>query len=484
MQSVPKIVRERLRAAAPAAGHPDANVLTAFAERSLPETERAVVVEHLACCADCRDVLALALPEPEQMQTVFVPARSRWLTWPVFRWGFVTACVIAVATIGVMQLQRRQALTETAHLEGSANLQTRTAAPSTAGAPAQGKDKSLLSAHSTNASSGGYTGLPVTEQKLSPRAEQAQAPMPPPPVAGVADGQLQRGSQMPTQWRQQSAGAQSVPLLTAPAPAKTHAADLAASRMVPAAPQTVQVEASSQAQQVQTEVQTQIPSNQEAQLQAQSGQPAEHFGYGYYSKRVDKAKPPVSGQGANVGGPISADATTQQVIPAAAGGTALNGRNFAQLAELGPGRMPRWNIGSTGSLQRSLDQGKTWQDVEIRTSIAPEGGLTSFVIMPETPLAKAEIADKKDLKQPAASITFRAVTATGSDVWAGGSNGILYHSIDAGQHWTRVLPSLGGATLTGDVVSVEFSDAQRGKVATSTGEVWVTDDGGQTWQRQ
>ena len=60
MQNVPKIVRERLKAAATIVNHldshPDANVLTAFAERSLGENERGVVLDHLARCGDCRDI--------------------------------------------------------------------------------------------------------------------------------------------------------------------------------------------------------------------------------------------------------------------------------------------------------------------------------------------------------------------------------------------------------------------------------------------
>jgi hypothetical protein len=62
MQNVPKIVRERLKAATPAAQHPDANALAAFAERLLPERERALVFDHLARCGDCRDIVAWALP--------------------------------------------------------------------------------------------------------------------------------------------------------------------------------------------------------------------------------------------------------------------------------------------------------------------------------------------------------------------------------------------------------------------------------------
>ena len=70
MQNVPKIVRERLKAATPAVDHPDADVLTAFAERSLPKREQGVVLEHLARCGDCRDIVALALPATEPVEAV------------------------------------------------------------------------------------------------------------------------------------------------------------------------------------------------------------------------------------------------------------------------------------------------------------------------------------------------------------------------------------------------------------------------------
>jgi hypothetical protein len=70
MTEVPKIVYDRLRAAQknrvvpdgalldnehPDSGHPDADLLTAFAERTLSAAERDATLEHLALCNDCRD---------------------------------------------------------------------------------------------------------------------------------------------------------------------------------------------------------------------------------------------------------------------------------------------------------------------------------------------------------------------------------------------------------------------------------------------
>ena len=80
-------------------------------------------------------------------------------------------------------------------------------------------------------------------------------------------------------------------------------------------------------------------------------------------------------------------------------------------------------------------------------------------------------------------VVFRALAANGSDIWAGGAAGALYHSSDAGQHWVQVNPTADGNSLTGDIVTVEFSDAAHGKLTTSTRETWTTADAGDTWQK-
>ena len=67
MTEVPKIVHDRLRAALPEQAHPDADLLAAFAEQALSATERDGVLQHLALCGDCRDVIALALPAADMV---------------------------------------------------------------------------------------------------------------------------------------------------------------------------------------------------------------------------------------------------------------------------------------------------------------------------------------------------------------------------------------------------------------------------------
>jgi hypothetical protein len=102
MTDVPKIVHSRLRPT-PERGslqetHPEADVLTAFTEQALSAAERDHVLQHLALCADCRDVVALALPaldaavppletETETVRTVLPnESHATWLGWAGLRW--------------------------------------------------------------------------------------------------------------------------------------------------------------------------------------------------------------------------------------------------------------------------------------------------------------------------------------------------------------------------------------------------------------
>lgn len=104
-------LRRELAAFAPAGDHPDADVLTAFAEGSLLERERLSVMGHLACCAECREVLSLSaveLPQPaQQLELVAAAAPFAaghthrlklrvWLPWAAMAAGIVVACGVAL----------------------------------------------------------------------------------------------------------------------------------------------------------------------------------------------------------------------------------------------------------------------------------------------------------------------------------------------------------------------------------------------------
>ena len=175
----------------------------------------------------------------------------------------------------------------------------------------------------------------------------------------------------------------------------------------------------------------------------------------------------------------SANATNPQLTDAYAVST-VNGSNFSQTAALAP-ESARWSINAMGGLQRSLDQGKSWQDVDVIGAV----GITSGANMPmamKSSREKGLAKDKAEMKQ--ARVVFRAVSANGPDVWTGGSSGRLYHSTDAGGHWVQVVPTWSGVVLTDDIVSLQFADPLQGRIVTSSSEIWTTSDAGQTWQKR
>ncbi len=95
MEQIPKIAQQRLQIAKDTENHPDANLLSAFAEKALSDAENAGLLRHLSQCADCRDIAILAQPEMESILDARVPVASIQ-RWHGFRWAVWAACVIVV----------------------------------------------------------------------------------------------------------------------------------------------------------------------------------------------------------------------------------------------------------------------------------------------------------------------------------------------------------------------------------------------------
>ena len=99
MKPLPATVRRGLRATVES--HPDVNLLAAFSERTLANPERDLVLGHLARCAECREVVTLAIPLLAPIQMEVRPARS-WR--PVLAWSGLAACAAIAA--GVLWMPR------------------------------------------------------------------------------------------------------------------------------------------------------------------------------------------------------------------------------------------------------------------------------------------------------------------------------------------------------------------------------------------
>jgi hypothetical protein len=110
MMDVPKIVLGRLRKAANPGDHPDADLLTAFAEQVLAKQERLAVLEHLAQCSECREIVSVAQPEIREPQAELSFRKPFSLRSPMLRWGALAVCVVVVgATVTTRHLSRKRA---------------------------------------------------------------------------------------------------------------------------------------------------------------------------------------------------------------------------------------------------------------------------------------------------------------------------------------------------------------------------------------
>jgi Photosynthesis system II assembly factor YCF48 len=142
MSNLPEFVRSRLALRQkPLDEHPDANLLLGFAERELSAHANAMVLTHLERCAECREILALSMPESA---AALPELQKRSRAWQAWRWpGAALAGMIATALLVTVVLTPRWLSTPPAAIQ-PASLQSKSpkqgvssqaAAPAIAPAP-------------------------------------------------------------------------------------------------------------------------------------------------------------------------------------------------------------------------------------------------------------------------------------------------------------------------------------------------------------
>jgi hypothetical protein len=433
MTEVPKIVYDRLRAAlpehalplrtGPELAHPDANLLTAFAEQTLSPTEREGMLAHLALCGDCRDVIALALPaadivaaliaaEGEAVRATAVPTKAErnWLNatkfaWPSLRWAALAAGIAVVASV---LLLRPGKLNQS--ISPSVNPQVAITAPSASGpqiassaVPSSPTEQSALTAKAEKQQA-------KSELRLSKKLKAGQMVTP--------SHQAEHGMLLAENKKDSGPAAMLSPAAGAPA------FDAATSR---GATETVEVSAAAAA--------VEATSSAEGSLMARNETPA-----------IEKAKPAPPGM------EVNEQQKTQAafVVPAPARSQSKDIMSNARLAVPASSTSARnitWTI-TAGALQRSMDSGQSWQNT----------------LHADHPLLCYASHD--------------------NDVWAGGQAGTLFHSADSGVTWAQVQPSIKGQQLGFDVTHIDVRGPAEIVVSTSNHEIWSSADGGKTWNKK
>jgi hypothetical protein len=450
MSNPSNIVRQRLKTSTHSAGdHPDPDLLAAFAEQSLPDRERTPLLEHLARCADCRDVLALSMPPLESSARGIkdtAPAQNApWFSWPVLRWGTLAACVLIVgAAVLLRQAPPKKYLSQDIAPEPAKAASIPQPSQTDAHLVADNAGDGVTRSRRAEAKQI-VTGSAQTKDKKDEKESLASLRPAPaaPPVSLALSGrasnsaparELDKGlgdHESAFEFRT-AAGAGTAVANIAPQPPPSVAGpapkdDVKNLPLNGRNDEPLQAAKTNELVEPQAAAQSVEANSVDISPKVESPGRAKPAGAGNPTVRVETAEADQSGAFA-----AKTAAKTKE-------------RSLLRRAEF----MTRWTISSAGQLQRSLDSGKSWQ-----------------------PITVADHA------------SFRALSANGPDLWVGGTAGLLYHSTDAGAHWMQVKPATGTATLTADIAAIEFIDPQHGKITTANGEVWLTTDAGQAWQKR
>jgi hypothetical protein len=518
MDEFRKFVSGRLQAQV-AEPHPDPDVLSAFAENALPESERAQLLQHLGACNDCREILYLAAPDSAEAQKVlsFQPKRGLRLA---FRWGALMASVVIVGAAVIARYPVFHA---------------RSQPPAAANAPVSNYSK-------------------VAEEKAPAEAERmrdalrAQPPAPSPslpskerpepkhmtakPQAGLEfddSGQVRISSAAVADEtragqanRLSHTDSNELPMaernVVSPPPS-------GASQAKPGSPPGVAGVLAKDRNEDARADNPDVPAGRKTANGNLGGTVIDASGAVVGNAKITTSGP-VGAQTAtsDADGRFSFDRLTPGVYSIKAEANGFKPTEISQVAVLD---------NKTSKIGVRLEPGSTSETVEV-TAAAPaidQGANAAAGLQVETTngsvLAqkqtsaqslKKEMATNSPQRAKASraatptpqwtlsaegavqrsldagkswqkvSVTdgtkFRALCAVGTHIWAGGNAGALFHSVDSGQSWTQVVAAVADQRLTADITHIDFTDPASGAVSTANGEVWSTSNGGQSWRRK
>jgi hypothetical protein len=441
-------LRRSLADGTPQGPHPEADLLTAFAEGSLTRRERESVLAHLSTCAHCREVLGVAADAAPQVevqaapQLVARPVRPPLRSW--LPWVSTAAAVVVVGSaVLVHELPRRRGM----EAEPPAATVYKNAAPAQADKKADSSSAEATSSAALTSNTAPPSAAAAGHLKDSPKKAEEKSmgalsaartdrdaravPPPPPPVVSSPLAVEAKKEKATEQITVQS---QSVEVQVADA---NKAADLKLQSQMRDLPVTGRsVSGTTQNQRgglgTSNAVQ-QTPSQQNARQNRNESADQ------YANARVSQAAPPTR------------SAETQQNVAAApapafvAPAPAAMRKTAGVASEVVSMPRPHWRIDDNGRLQRSFGDAR-WQAV-----LATEAS------------------------------RFRVVSVIGAEVWAGGDNSRLYHSIDNGTSWTAVrLPVKDKSQHS--ITSIHFQTPQSGIISSEDGTTWTTGDGGKSWK--
>ena len=432
--------------------HPDADLLTAFAEQALPVRERDQVLAHLARCMDCREVAALAgaaVAEPELVAAPKLvdrkPGRSFWSLRPL-RW--TAAAATAAVVLSAVWLNRK----EVTRQELPAGTETNPAI-------VQQQNEQTPS-----------LGVPATDKETAPHASalradnapkfdalaksKAASPKERDELAGAAVNEV-AVDKFAAEKKQSLTGnvtdQKDTPMLRARETGQLQAAKVPSNQAVGGPLLAASAGAAAKAERALSSAQP-VSSNDVALAPAKSAPQAPPPITMTYSRQTAAELAP-------------ADQVAESQTNGNASGTP---RDSASQVRVGPMATPLpndqasldslqksldlksagtlWRVSGSGELQQSTDSGRNW-----RTALG---------------------------EHPS---KFKAVASTGASVWAGGDDAALWSSLNNGLTWRKLAPRADGHSPRGTVENIQLAAPRNVTFRTSAGETWSSPDGGINW---
>jgi hypothetical protein len=462
------------------ATHPDPDTLTAYVEQSLPSGERDQVIEHLAACSFCREVVALSLPSvPEQaaVQTVAPPSRS----WRFgLRWaGALAVVAIAVAIGVVVRGPANKELTQKPAPQVQAKIQptTQTTIPPAVATEANASKTTQQTAADqsgtvlTAETSSAHNDLTRASRRSSGANASASSPSGVPPTAQSLPLLRERGARSEEQNAELkdaanlNSGGLSVGMLTSgnqPRPVQAQPGAfvnnnvLAEDRNYTSSYTLAREE---QAREDTERLKKQTTLNSPRQI-AEQDAPRKGF--------LRKAVP----------GPI-ATTVLDVVKTAVAGSSGASDPAAGERSSFAGGAPPPVRPPISPSVVSKQAATIPHEAAETpRAKVAASPDQLHWRIQDGKLVNSADLNQWHEAYPPQGDETqFKVVQAQGHEVWAGGTNATLVHSWNGGVDWQKL--NL-GSSASGDIEKISLSGGDV-QVKTSNGQSLISRDGGKTW---
>lgn len=482
MPDLSNIVRQRLASGETPAVHPDADTLTAYMEQLLQGPERNQVLEHLARCGQCREVMALSLPEqPVTGEGALVEAAlpssgRRWRFWtPAFG---VAASLASLAIITAVIIELPQRSVQEARQNQASQPAPAAASGSTAPAatPSQPEAAPLADAQPLQ---------PMTSRE-GPRAALAPKPLAASPSSGVISSPLEVARNMPpgssnpalVSGRPPQGYLNSQMFANADAynfnPGVTPASELPSAppprslgdrtQITPLLSNTIPLPAFADAP-------LQIEGSKAMRTFTASSTPSSRFGVPLLSALGRDTKqllqrstsPAITAYGF-----VGHTMASSQFNPAKKKEQSVEVMAAAPLAEKDSAALDQSGAFTARALASSGLAGRMEKAAAPQLLWKVTGGKL---------LKSRDSGDWAEGFSAGEGIDFSVVSFHGPEVWAGGSNAALVHSRDGGATWERITL---GSSATGTISSIE-AEGLRVQVKSSSGQSWSSPDGGTTW---